>query len=183
MGPYLKENFNRCFIDGLHDFAKRPSASSWEMALINTIDRLIPCANPKCEEKYYVFLDNGQKPVCPYCNTALNTPLPIFDFYRKYKEGQHMHERLLFVGKDKINLYEWHIFTDKMPDENADLAKLACFRFHNNEWYLANQSIGSGMIVNQKNILPGQAIKLTKDLEIISSKDEKSRMFRVRFTH
>ena len=66
-GPYLKDLFDRAFIDGLHDPMKRPSAAEWEEALMKTIDLMQPCQNPNCEAGWFVF-DNSAKPKCPFCS-------------------------------------------------------------------------------------------------------------------
>jgi serine/threonine protein kinase len=180
LGPYLKENFNRCFIDGLHNFTKRPTASSWELALAKTLDRLIDCTQCK---QYYVFLDNQQRPSCPYCKHNLDKPLPIFDFYYEFRDGQYIAEKHIFIAKHSARLYEWHIFCNKTSDENARIDRLAYVQFNNNSWYLVNQMISSGMVCNNNLVPIGGSIKLEANQEIIASKDSKSRLFKVRFTH
>ena len=54
-GPYLKELFDKAFIDGLHNPSARPTALQWEEALVKTCDLVQPCQNPKCEAHWYVF--------------------------------------------------------------------------------------------------------------------------------
>ena len=77
-GPLLKELFDRAFIDGLHDPAKRPSAADWESALIRTTDLIQPCSAP-CEMKWFVF-DNTCAPLCPHCSTPYEGKLPVLNF-------------------------------------------------------------------------------------------------------
>ena len=74
-GPYLKELFDRAFIDGLHDPMKRPTADEWENALVKTTDLMQPCQNPNCEAHWFVF-DNSTKPKCPFCGTEYHGQLP-----------------------------------------------------------------------------------------------------------
>ena len=50
-GPYLKDLFDKAFIDGLHNPVKRPIAEDWVTALSKTMDLLLPCKNPVCESK------------------------------------------------------------------------------------------------------------------------------------
>ncbi|MBP8994695.1 MAG: kinase, partial [Bacteroidales bacterium] len=47
-GPYLKELFNKAFIDGLQNPDIRPTADEWEQALLKTVDLMQPCQNPNC---------------------------------------------------------------------------------------------------------------------------------------
>ena len=54
-GPYLKDLFDKAFIDGLHNPVKRPIAEDWVTALSKTMDLLLPCKNPVCESKWFVF--------------------------------------------------------------------------------------------------------------------------------
>ena len=79
-GPYLKELFDRAFINGLHNPSLRPAANEWEDALVKTVDLLQPCQNPKCEYKWFVF-DNTTKPRCPFCGTEYHGQLPVLNLY------------------------------------------------------------------------------------------------------
>ena len=65
-GPYLKELFEKTFIDGLHNPNRRPHAGEWEYALKKTVDLMQPCGNSECEQKWFVF-DNSTNPECPFC--------------------------------------------------------------------------------------------------------------------
>ena len=67
-GPYLKELFEKAFIDGLHNPRLRPSADAWETELVKTFDMIQPCQNKSCVKKWFIF-DNTTKPKCPYCGT------------------------------------------------------------------------------------------------------------------
>ena len=51
-GPYLKDLFNKAFIDGLHNPSLRPTAQQWEDALVKTADLVQPCQNPNCENHW-----------------------------------------------------------------------------------------------------------------------------------
>ena len=57
-GPYLKDLFDRAFIQGLHNPSLRPTAQDWETALVKTTDLMQPCQNPACEAKWF----NGNNP-------------------------------------------------------------------------------------------------------------------------
>ena len=65
-GPYLKELFEKTFIDGLHNPNRRPHAGEWDDALKKTVDLMQPCGNSECEQKWFVF-DNSTNPECPFC--------------------------------------------------------------------------------------------------------------------
>ncbi len=81
-GPYLKELFDKVFIDGLHNPHERPYADAWEEALIKTVDLLQPCGDSSCEQKWFLF-DNSTKPKCPFCGWEFTGQLPIEGSYKE----------------------------------------------------------------------------------------------------
>jgi serine/threonine protein kinase len=182
MGPYLKELFNKAFIDGLHSPAQRPSADDWEEALIKTADLVQPCLNTSCVKKWYVF-DNSTKPVCPYCGTKFKGQLPVFDFYSS-RDGQNFRKdnhRLMIYNNQY--LYPWHVFRNIFPNEklsDAEKKTVAYFAFHKNEWILINQTLDSLIDVTHNTPVPmGKSVALTNDLQLQLSTKPEGRLVKV----
>ena len=67
------------------------------MPLNKTADMLIPCANPACEEKWFVFLD-GKPPVCPWCGTKVKNRFPVLEMYFAPKPGQFRMVEVLLMN-------------------------------------------------------------------------------------
>jgi serine/threonine protein kinase len=115
-GPYLTALFKKAFIDGLHAPSKRPSADEWERALVKTTDLMQPCANPACEQKWYV-LDNTTAPCCPFCGTKFVGELPVLNLYSSRGKGKFTPDNhRLMVYSDQY-LYQWHVNRLVFPNE------------------------------------------------------------------
>ncbi|MDR1576957.1 MAG: kinase [Deltaproteobacteria bacterium] len=182
MGPYLKELFNKAFIDGLHSPNQRPSADDWEEALIKTADLIQPCLDTKCPKKWYVF-DNSTKPACPYCGTKLKGQLPVFDFYSS-RDGVNFrpdsHRLMIYHNQ---YLYPWHVMRNVFPNEKLseyEKKPVAYFAFHQKQWILINQTLDSLFdATNNKPISKGSYVALTNGLQLQLSKDPNGRLVNV----
>lgn len=62
----LKELFRRVFVDGLHDYIKRPTLSEFRDACLMAKDLLINCSNPDCGATFY-YEENVENK-CPWCD-------------------------------------------------------------------------------------------------------------------
>ena len=181
-GPYLKELFDRSFIDGLHTPVGRPTADDWESALVRTVDLLQPCANPVCLQKWYVF-DNSTKPKCPFCGTPYAGDLPVLNLYsRRGKENFKPDNHRLMVWSNQY-LYQWHASRLVFPNERlTDEQKkpVGYFVNHNRKWIFVNQTL-SGM----KNMTTNQAIPVKTTMELVDghqillSPDEGGRLIQI----
>lgn len=176
-GPYLKALFDRAFIDGLHDPMKRPSADEWESALVRTTDLIIPCSNPSCEHKWFVF-DNSTKPKCPFCGHEFHGYLPVLNLYYSHKQGQFHQENYRLMVYDKQSLYMWHVNRYITPNEkisDADKKPVGDFHFHNGKWILINRRLNNMWDVseqdNHKQIAIGSFVELTEGKKILLDKD------------
>jgi hypothetical protein len=69
LSPRVRELFQKAFVDGLQMPTLRPSAEAWENALIELFDRVIPCANAACPQRFFVAQDAGPLR-CPLCGTV-----------------------------------------------------------------------------------------------------------------
>ena len=169
LGPYLKELFDKAFIDGLHDPRKRPGAASWNTALVKTVDLLQPCENKSCAHKWFVF-DNSTKPVCPFCNTAYPHPLPVLTFYDHRGSSYIAANHRLMVYKD-LYLYRWHVDRTVSPSErltDAQKQPLGYFLFHKGKWVLVNQNLPTLQDADTKEKIPiNKHIELTNNKKIL----------------
>lgn len=171
-GPYLKDLFDRAFIEGLHKPDRRPSAAAWEDALIKTMDLLVPCLNVSCEQKYFVhnFL---LKPKCPFCGTIQNTILPVLTFYKPKPatRGQFIEEKYRFVVYHNKPIFVYHADTkytalEKLKEEEKK--QVGYFSFFNGKWLFHNRSlIGLRDIENSKSIPVNSSVELVDGKKLI----------------
>lgn len=62
----LAQLFERMFVDGLHDYTKRPTMQEFRLACQRAEDLLVDCNNPDCGSSYFL---EGKEAVCPWCQT------------------------------------------------------------------------------------------------------------------
>lgn len=178
-GPYLKELFNKAFIDGLHNPDLRPTANEWEDALLKTVDLMQPCQNPNCWHKWFVF-DNSTKPKCPFCGTEYKGLLPVLNLYYSPKVGVFKPENYRLMVYNKQLLYMWHVnkFVSAnertTPDQKIPVGD---FHFHNGKWILINRKLTSMYDKDvDKKIEIGEAVELTEGKKILLSKEDGGRL-------
>jgi len=178
-GPYLKEMFNKAFIDGLHNPTLRPTADEWEQALLKTVDLMQPCQNPNCWHKWFVF-DNSTKPKCPFCATEFKGQLPILNLYSSRRTGSFTPDNYRLMVYNNQYLYRWHVNRNISPNEklSADLKKpVGYFVFHNNKWLLVNQQLTELEDKTENRRIPiNQSVELTDGKQILLSKEEGGRL-------
>ncbi len=186
VGPYLSELFTRAFTTGLADPAQRPTADEWENALVKTVDLLQPCANPACEQKWFVF-DNKTKPVCPFCQTPFVGPLPVLNLYSSRKEGAFRPEGHRLMVYTNQSLFQWHIDRDIAPNERLSeeqKRRVGYFVFHQNVWYLVNEGMPDLIDVQTKTPIPlGGKVALTDGAQLLTSKKPSGRLFVVQLVN
>ena len=179
LGPYIQAEFLKAFVEGLHTPTRRPTAARWESALRKTADLLLPCANAKCEEKWFVYRD-GVKPVCPWCKSARTGGVPVLDLFYAPKPGQFRAEGHSLAGHDGKELFPWHARTDVLPNPAAPAEAVARVRAHAGKWILQNIALDS-MISPKGNPVPaGQACFLADGDEVRLSRHDKGRLVCVR---
>ncbi len=142
-GPYLKNLFDRAFIDGLHAPELRPTADEWEQGLVKTIDLIQPCVNSACAQQWYVF-DNSTKPKCPFCGTPYNQPLPVLNFYSERGQGRYITDNHRLMVFSNQSLFPWHVNRLIHPNENISpehKRRVGYFVYHNQKWYLVNEGM------------------------------------------
>jgi hypothetical protein len=184
-GPYLKELFDRAFIDGLHNPAARPIASEWEQALLKTIDLMQPCQNPNCWHKWYVF-DNSAKPKCPFCGTEHKGELPILNLY-SYKAGAFRSDNYQVMVYNNQYLYQWHVNSNISPNEKltAEQKKpVGYFVFRQSKWLFINQHLNDLEDKTENKSIPrGETVELSEGKQILLSKEEGGRLVTVQLVN
>lgn len=185
-GPYLKELFDRAFIDGLHNPELRPTAADWESALLKTLDLLQPCQNRNCEAQWFVF-DNTTKPACPFCGEKYGAQLPVLNFYFSPKNGVYKPENYRLMVYDKQSLYPWHANRFISPNEKLDAAAkkpVGDFHFHNGKWILINRALKGMLDVTGKTpVPPGKSVDLTEGRKILLSDEDGGRLIVVQLVN
>lgn len=182
-GPYLTELFQKAFVEGLHDPHRRPSADSWETALVKTVDLLQPCTNPKCVQKWYAF-DNSTRPACPFCGTSYQGLLPVLNLYsrRRTSDSFKPDNHRLMVYSDQY-LYPWHVNRLIAPNERLTTEQkkpVGYFVLHQGTWWFVNQTL-SGMkdLTRKTDVAPGGKVELTDGLQLLLSPEEGGRLVQV----
>jgi hypothetical protein len=178
-GPYLGELFVKAFIDGLHNPALRPSADDWESALVKTVDLLQPCANPACEQAWYVF-DNKTKPCCPFCGTAFSGSLPVLNLYSSQREGSFRPDNHRLMVYSRQSLFQWHINKNISPNEklaDGHKKRIGYFVLHQNMWYLVNEGMPDLMDVTARTPVPiGGKVALEDGRQLLLSREPGGRL-------
>ena len=185
-GPYLKELFDRAFIDGLHNPALRPTADEWLTALVKTTDLMQPCQNPSCEAKWFVF-DNTTKPRCPFCGTEYHGQLPVLNLYYSPKQGVFKPENYRLMVYNRQSLYMWHVNRFIFPNEKLTAEEkrpVGDFHFHNGKWILINRRLPYMWDKDtDTKIEIGQAVELTEGKKILLGKNDGDRLIIVQLVN
>jgi len=161
----LEKLFLRAFVDGLHNPSERPTAMEWETELLKAWDRLVPCANPKCEKKWFILRDE-RSPVCPFCGMKAAGKIIRLGFKSEMrgKKGVYRSKSEVIVY-DKMPLFDWHVFSNVHNDEKADPSMRAYIAYYNGMWLLINNGIEGMMSPSGRLVPKGSAVEL-KDMAI-----------------
>lgn len=185
LGPYLKALFDRAFVHGLHNPPDRPAAFEWEQGIIDTMDLMIPCQNPKCRQKWFIFDNSAKKPKCPFCGTAYDIPLPVLNLYNRVNASYRPIGKRVMVYNG-TRLYQWHSDPHTARNEkltNEQKKSLACFQFHQGKWYLRNERAAGMMDLKAKKPIPTGSFVELQDGVQIRLDGENSRMIYVQMVN
>lgn len=172
----LQELFQRMFVDGLHDYMKRPTLYEFTSALQKAEDLLVQCDNEQCQAHYY--LQERQEQVCPWCDEKKQQLLTI-----KLVETSNITDELFENGKMKISrllsqlilnneakaIYRRHI--ESYVSQDTDKMVAIVKRFDNNHIVVRNSSTTNFLILN----------KDTRNREIM--KPDETRKINIRQEH
>lgn len=194
--PRLKELFDRAFVQALHQPGLRPTANLWEDALVELFDRILPCANASCEQRFFVAQQAGPLR-CTNCGTPVSFPgaIPYLQLLLpKQEQGARRFVRdgsygRYLVGWPERPLYAWHALpgahtgpstTGARPDPRP----VAYIRYDppSHTWYLQNSTIanlraGKGIDPNidWKPVPPGGLVPLEHDVHLLLGEDHVAR--------
>ncbi|RBP44610.1 protein kinase-like protein [Roseimicrobium gellanilyticum] len=185
-GPYLRDIFDRAFITGLHAPDQRPTAHDIETALVKTVDLIQPCANPSCDQKWYVF-DNSTKPKCPFCGTPFVGPLPVLNLYSSRGGGKFLPDNHRLMVYSNQYLYPWHVSRLIFPSAkltDAQRKPVGYFVFHGGKWLLVNQSLPALKDADTGELIePGKRIELKNDQKLLLSPEDGGRLVHVQMAN
>ncbi len=154
LGPKLAPLVEKAFVDGLHNPQQRPHAMTWENALFQTLDLLVPCSNPSCQMKWYIpGVNPGGK--CPFCGEKEPRQSPFVSLYDKNRRGNGFNTR----QSRRINLwhgvrfYLWHMRpeTNRPQRESMsrdDLRSFGVFLREKSEWHF--RALRQGISIVEK---------------------------------
>lgn len=192
LGQEMQELFARAFIDGLHQPSKRPLAAEWERALVRMYDQTLPCSNPACEAKSFVFVAGGIAR-CPWCKTELKGPrqIPILSFYKPDGKNNSTHFTFDFrlVGWPKRTLHTWHVDLNRLPGPGTEAAPLAAIQWEvsakaQESWTLNNLAIPQMFdATSDKGNVPipsGHSVTLHDGARLIFNGGDRARIVEVR---
>ncbi len=187
-GPYLKEIFNRAFIAGLHQPSLRPSADDMERALVKTVDLIQPCANPLCDQKWFVF-DNTAPAKCPFCGTPVSGSIPVLNLYSSRGGESFLPENHRLMVYSNQYLYQWHVSRNIFPSErltNEQKRPVGYFVFHVGRWLLVNQTLtGLKDVTSGEGILytPGSQVVLENGQKLLLSPEDGGRLVHIQMAN
>ena len=185
-GPYLSPLFQRAFIDGLQQPQARPTADEWETALVKTVDLVQPCANPACEQHWYVF-DGKTRPICPFCKTPFVGPLPVLNLYSSRTPGNFRPDNHRLMVYSNQSLFPWHVQRDVFPNEKLaaeQRKRVGYFVFHNAAWSLVNEAMPELRDVSKQVDVPiGGAVVLQDGMQLLTSRQQDGRLMVVQMAN
>ncbi|MBP6235954.1 MAG: hypothetical protein KA270_08485 [Saprospiraceae bacterium] len=178
-GPYLKELFEQAFIKGLHNPIERPTADTWEQALIKTNDLKLQCGNSKCEQKWFIY-NNTKDTKCPFCSTKYAHSIPVLDFYYQFKPNVWKPENQRLVVYHNSTLHTWHTNKNIIRNEtlkDSDKIRVGYFSFHNNKWLFVNEGLKSLKDKTDDKIIPiGSSVELSNSRQLLFSAETGGRV-------
>lgn len=165
LGPTIERLFQRAFVNGLRlgQPGKRPTPGEWEDALTRLYDRIVPCANPDCPQRFFAAPElPGNAFVCPLCRVELSGPATVpYLRLRRYAQGQYLDDaNYVVVGWPGRVLHEWHLATHvkPVPDNNSvyDPQPVARFEYDQEQdiWVLRNLRMSKLLPSDQQHYVP-----------------------------
>lgn len=190
----LKELFKKVFVDGLHNYIKRPTLNEFRDACLRAKDLLINCTNPDCNATFY-YEENGENK-CPWCgkkhedtikftfiqNIALREfEIPDVTSEGKYKRllapPKHVNQFILNEGIQTLNKRHFEPMISSQKDEkiivvNVDVNRnVSVKKLKDIPIYIYNKDNNSVKPLNlggeERLIRNKNAIMFSKDFNII----------------
>jgi serine/threonine protein kinase len=150
----LQKLFQKMFVDGLHDYMKRPTLYEFTSALQKAEDLLVQCDNEQCQAYYY--LQDGREQVCPWCDEKKQQLFTI-----KLVETSNITDELFVDGKLKISrllsqltlnseakaIYRRHV--ESYVSQDSDKIMAIVKRVDNDHVVVRNSSTANFLILNK----------------------------------
>jgi serine/threonine protein kinase len=178
-GPYLKDLFDQAFIKGLHSPNDRPTADSWEQALVKTNDLKLQCSNTRCDQKWFIY-NNTKDTFCPFCGTKYSHTIPVLDFFYQFKPNVWKSENQRLVVYNNSTLHHWHSNKNILINERlteAQKNRVGYFSFYNSKWVFVNEKLLSLKdLTEDKEIPVGTMVDLSDGKKLLLSKEEGGRV-------
>ncbi len=189
LGPQAQSLFLRAFTDGLRTPERRPSALEWEETLTRMYDQTVPCANPQCDAKAFVFTEYSG--TCPWCGEIIKTPnnLPMLAFYSPQEKRKNSFQLdFHVVGWPQRTLRAWHVFPGFLPGPRAPETIYGSLHWQKGDssamaWFLKNESIEDLRdITDSRNILQiecGRMVVLREGSQFLIRMQGQERLIKV----
>ena len=186
LGPFLAPLVSKAFRAGLKNPDARPRADDWEDALVRSVDLLVRCANPACNDRWFMLnmqgID-GPAPVprrtqaCPFCKTTVSGQIPFLNFYthrRVEGVGKYLIDGRKLVLFDGQELMLWHASSkpEFAPSERLtdDMRKrVGYFQFHQERWYLTNVNMPNLKVFeagSSRSVPRGKPLMLSEAMQL-----------------
>ncbi len=192
LGDEMVELFHRAFIDGLKNPGSRPYAREWEEALTHLYDRVVPCINPKCVQRFFAAPVSGSDVRCPMCRCELRGPDTVpylrllhFDSKKYRNESKYPY---VVVGWPNRTIHAWHLATNVKPVPGNqgiyDPRPVARFVYDQKDerWYLENLGMDRllAIVDDELTLIPrGEFLRLVDGLRMWLSGAKESRLAQI----
>jgi len=176
LGPYLAELFRKAFVDGLHEPNRRPAADDWERGLYRTFDIL----HPSPGNSDWFVLAPGMPLQCPFTRKRLTAPVPYAHFHSERQPGHFVSDGHGLTIYHHLPLMIWHT-TRTIPGENADRTRKGYFSYHQERWWLTNESDDVIQPTGGAPVGKGESVELKEGMELRASSQPNARLFRIDF--
>lgn len=181
-GPHLAPLFERAFIHALHTPTARPGADEWEHALLRTEDLLLPCDNPACTPRWFVY-DNSRTPTCPFCHRPRTGTVPVLNLYTARAGTSFKPDNHRLAVYDGLTLHRWHVDKSVVPNERLDDAgrrPVGRFQRQDGEWHLINDELDGLIVAGENTPVPrGGKVALRDGTQLVVKHAETARLMLV----
>jgi hypothetical protein len=145
---------------------------------LKTWDKIIPCSNPGCQQKFFVLSDI-RNVRCPFCGTKPAGPIPVLNLYKETRPGEWLPDGELVVHAGTA-LCLWHVYDNVLPGPDVDKTVQAYFAFRNGKWLIVNQKLTSLVSPGGNPVPPDKAAALTDGAQIRLSREPHGRIAEVK---
>ena len=176
----MRRLFNKAFVDGLHDEARRPLPSDWEAALLRMADQVVACPNPQCEMKAFVAPE-AHGFACPWCGSAYRSPggsVPLLRLFRPgLRRGAFQPDDWSVVG---VHALCWHhVDLRRAPEPGVAPEVLAYFHCEAGRWLIVNQGLDDALVLESSGsslLARGSAIPVAPGSRVVFGREEHHRV-------